>query len=60
MKKSRQLVVGTLSLRPTFELALRVGPLRIGVAAGARGLLVAAEYRGRRWLLAIGNWRWIH
>jgi hypothetical protein len=53
------IILATFLARPTFELALRVGPLRFGIALGAQGLLAAAEYGNRRWLLAIGSCKWI-
>ena len=42
--------------RPFLELALRVNGIKIGIAIGLNGLLVAIQRLDQRWLVAVGHW----
>ncbi len=43
--------------RPFFELTLKVNGLKIGIAIGFNGLLVAVQRFNQRLLVAVGRWR---
>lgn len=42
--------------RPFFELTLKVNGIRIGIAIGLNGLLVAVQRFDQRLIIAIGKW----
>jgi len=43
--------------RPFLEFTLRVNGIKIGIAIGLNGLLVAVQRFDQRLLVAIGRWR---
>jgi hypothetical protein len=42
--------------RPFLELTLKVNGIKIGIAIGLNGLIVAVQRLDQRWLVAIGKW----
>jgi hypothetical protein len=42
--------------RPFLELTLKVNGIRIGIAIGFNGLLIAVQRLDQRWLVAAGQW----
>ena len=42
--------------RPFLELMLKVNGIKIGIAIGLNGLLVAVQRLDQRWLVAVGQW----
>lgn len=42
--------------RPFLELMLKVNGIKIGIAIGLNGLLVAVQRFDQRWLVAVGHW----
>jgi hypothetical protein len=42
--------------RPFLELMLKVNGIKIGIAIGINGLLIAISRFDQRWLVAIGRW----
>lgn len=56
--KNKRLVTRTVNgRRPFFELTLKVNGLKIGIAIGFNGLLVAVQRSDQRLLVAVGRWR---
>ena len=42
--------------RPFLEFMLKVNGIKIGIAIGLNGLLVAVQRLDQRWLVAVGHW----
>jgi hypothetical protein len=42
--------------RPFLELMLKVNGIKIGIAIGLNGLLVAVQRFDQRWIVAVGHW----
>ena len=42
--------------RPFLELMLKVNGIKIGIAIGLNGLLVAVQRLDQSWIVAVGHW----
>lgn len=55
--KHKRLTTRTVNVsRPFFELTLKVNGIKIGIAIGLNGLLVAVQRYNQRLLVAVGRW----